>query len=161
MIWQTRSTSSDDTERLGTLLGSLLKGGEVIELRADLGGGKTTFVKGLAQGAGSKNNVTSPTFTLNRIYQAKNFAIHHYDFYRLNDAGILADQLAESTNDSKVVTVLEWADIVDEVLPDDRLSIEFQLAADDPHARQIKIAYSQNYAGLIKRLQSSWEETKP
>ncbi|MBX4191001.1 tRNA (adenosine(37)-N6)-threonylcarbamoyltransferase complex ATPase subunit type 1 TsaE, partial [Candidatus Saccharibacteria bacterium] len=85
MIWQTVSTSSAETESIGSLIGASLKGGEVIELRSDLGGGKTTFVRGLAAGAGSKANVTSPTFTLSRLYPAKNFSIHHFDFYRLND----------------------------------------------------------------------------
>src|SRR4051812_18557733 len=96
MIWQTSSTSFADTERLGELLGSRLDGSEVIELRSDLGGGKTTFVRGLIRGTGSKDHVVSPTFTLSRIYQTKDFQIHHFDFYRLNDPGILADQLAES-----------------------------------------------------------------
>src|SRR3954464_2609199 len=109
MIWQTRSTSSAETARLGALLGSRLVGGEVIELRSDLGGGKTTFVKGLAIGAGSSANAASPTFTLNRVYPAKKFSIYHYDFYRLANAGILADQLAETVNDSQAVVVVEWA----------------------------------------------------
>src|SRR3989344_4647612 len=96
MIWQTVSTGSDDTERLGRLLGKLLKKPEVIELRADLGGGKTTFVRGLVKGFGSQDVVTSPTFTLNKVYQGRDGQqIHHFDFYRLSEPGIVADQLAE------------------------------------------------------------------
>src|SRR5690348_16076202 len=124
MIWQTSSISSDDTERLGELLGSRLRGGEVIELRSDLGGGKTTFVRGLVRGAGSRDRVSSPTFTLSRIYNAKKFEIHHFDFYRLSDPGILADQLAEAVQGDNVV-IIEWAGIVKNVLPEDRVSIEF------------------------------------
>jgi tRNA threonylcarbamoyladenosine biosynthesis protein TsaE len=161
MIWQTVSTSSAETERLGRLLGKNLKGGEVIELRSDLGGGKTTFVRGLAAGAGSDSMATSPTFTLSRIYRAKNFEIHHFDFYRLNDPGILADQLAESINDDKVVAVVEWADIVKNVLPEGHLSIEFKPTVSDPDERQITFSYPEKYRALVGEIQTDWEEVEP
>jgi tRNA threonylcarbamoyladenosine biosynthesis protein TsaE len=152
MIWQILSTSSAETERLGGLLGSGLKGGEVVELRSDLGGGKTTFVRGLVGGSGSKDNVTSPTFTLSRIYNAKNFTIHHFDFYRLNDSGILADQLSESFNDRKAVVVIEWANIVKDILPEQRLSIEF---------KPTMIAYTPKYRELITAVQTDWTQVEP
>lgn len=143
------------------MLGSQLKGGEVIELRSDLGGGKTTFVRGLVRGAGSPDQVASPTFTLNRIYHAKKLSIYHYDFYRLNDPGILADQLGESINDNKIVTVVEWADIVRNVLPNQRLTIEFQLTAASPDERQITISYPESERGKIVYAESNFDEEKP
>ena len=161
MIWQTSSTSSADTERLGELLGSQLSGGEVIELRADLGGGKTTFVIGLARGAGSTDRVSSPTFTLSRIYKAKDFEIHHFDFYRLNDPGILRDQLAESLRSEQVVSIIEWADIVKDVLPSDRLSIEFKPTANSSEERQITISYPLSMQNVITRLETDWDEARP
>jgi tRNA threonylcarbamoyladenosine biosynthesis protein TsaE len=161
MIWQTSSTSSADTEKLGELLGRKLLGGEVIELRSDLGGGKTTFMRGLARGAGSKDTVTSPTFTLSRIYQAGDLQIHHFDFYRLDDAGILADQLAESVNNNKTVVAVEWADIVEDVLPAQRLSIEFKPTANDPDERQITIKYPPSERQLITELETQWVESRP
>jgi tRNA threonylcarbamoyladenosine biosynthesis protein TsaE len=161
MIWQTVSTSSAETERLGRLLGQNLKGGEVIELRADLGGGKTTFVRGLAAGAGSKSTVTSPTFTLSKVYPAKNFDIHHFDFYRLDDPGILRDQLAESVNEKSTVTVIEWADIVKDVLPKDHISIEFKPRANDPDERQISITYYEKARPLIAKVGTEWDEIEP
>jgi len=161
MIWQTLSTSSAETERLGELLGKHLRGSEVIELRSDLGGGKTTFVRGLVRGVGSQANVTSPTFTLSRIYKAKNFEIHHFDFYRLNDAGILADQLAESINDNKTVVVVEWADIVKNVLPSNRVSVEFKPTANDPDERQITINYPPAAEPVIARVETQWQESEP
>jgi tRNA threonylcarbamoyladenosine biosynthesis protein TsaE len=160
MIWQILSTNSAETERLGRLLGRNLKGGEVIELRSDLGGGKTTFVRGLAAGAGSKINVTSPTFTLSRIYKAKKFDIHHFDFYRLDDPGILADQLAESVN-SQAVVVVEWADIVKDVLPDGYITIEFKPTANDPEERQISISYPETSREIIIAMEAEWPEVKP
>src|SRR5258708_8291303 len=108
-------TTSADAERRWQLLGQMLQAPQVLDLRADLGGGKTTFVRGLVRGLGSKDTVSSPTFTLNKIYKAKDMQIHHFDFYRLSDAGIVADQLAESLEDPSVITVVEWSDIVQEV----------------------------------------------
>jgi tRNA threonylcarbamoyladenosine biosynthesis protein TsaE len=160
MTWQTSSTSSDDTGRLGALLGSQLKGGEVIELRSDLGGGKTTFAQGLVKGAGSSDRVSSPTFTLSRIYKTKNFDIHHFDFYRLNDPGILADQLAEVLAGPNVV-VVEWADIVKDVLPDSKISIEFKPVASDVNHRQIIVFYPESQRALVTFLETNWPDTRP
>ena len=160
MIWQTSSTGSDDTERLGESLGRLLVGGEVIELRSDLGGGKTTFVRGLARGAGSKDNVTSPTFTLNRLYRSKDFNISHFDFYRLDEPGIMSEQLAESL-DSGDVVVVEWGEVVKHVLPDNRLAIEFLQTEASADERAIRFCYPINMSPLIMKLQTDWQESRP
>ena len=123
VTWQTSSTNSEQTEQLGERLGKSLKGGEVIELISDLGGGKTTFVRGLARGAGSKDKVASPTFTISKVYDCPDFQIHHFDFYRLHEAGIVADELAEVASDPKVVVVVEWSDVVQHMLPEQRLAV--------------------------------------
>jgi tRNA threonylcarbamoyladenosine biosynthesis protein TsaE len=161
MIWQTSSTSSAETETLGELLGKHLKGGEVIELRSDLGGGKTTFVRGLTRGVGYKGAITSPTFTLSRIYPAKKFNIHHLDFYRLKDPGVLANQLSESIEDEPAVVVIEWADIVKDVLPDDALSIEFVPVASNADERQITFHYPEKYRDAIAAVEFDKQETQP
>ena len=110
---------------LGEKLGRLLKGGEVIELVGDVGAGKTTFTKGLALGLEIDEDVQSPSFTISRVYDARDgLLLAHYDFYRLNDAGIMANELTETTQDPAAVTVIEWADIVEGVLPEHRLRIE-------------------------------------
>jgi len=142
------------------LLGSQLTGGEVIELRSDLGGGKTTFVRGLVRGTGSQDRVSSPTFTLSRIYKAGKFDIHHFDFYRLEAAGVLADQLAEAVSNQQVI-VVEWAKIVENVLPDDRLTIEFTATAAGPDDRQITFLYPENYREIIAKLEAGWPELRP
>ena len=95
----------------------------MIELVSDLGGGKTTFVRGLARGAKSTDKVASPTFTLSKVYQCKNFDIHHFDFYRLQEAGIMSDELAEVVGDPKAVVVIEWADVARDALTPERLTI--------------------------------------
>ena len=160
MIWQTNSTSSDDTERLGELLGSQLSGGEVIELRADLGGGKTTFVRGLVRGAGIASRVSSPTFTLSRLYESSKLQIHHFDFYRLNDPGLLSEQLAESINIPHNVVIVEWADIVDDVLPSKRITIEFKPQATSLDERQITINYPEESRDLVATLETQWQASK-
>jgi tRNA threonylcarbamoyladenosine biosynthesis protein TsaE len=104
----------------------LLRGGECIELIGDIGSGKTTLTKGIAVGLGIIETVQSPTFTINRVYDgASGIRLSHYDFYRLNDAGIMAEELAESLAEPRTSIVIEWGDIVSKVLPSDCLSIAF------------------------------------
>jgi tRNA threonylcarbamoyladenosine biosynthesis protein TsaE len=97
----------------------------VLELIGDVGAGKTTFTKGMAIGLGITEDVASPSFTISRVYDAGQKRLYHYDFYRLTDAGILRDELGEVMADPSAIVVIEWADIVEGVLPDDhaRLTI--------------------------------------
>lgn len=114
----------DETKSLGLAIGLSLKGGEVIEMVGDVGTGKTTLVKGIAVGLGIDEYIQSPSFTINRVYEGRDgIKLSHYDFYRLEDAGIMADELGEEITKTNTVTVIEWAGVVEGVLPDDRLSI--------------------------------------
>lgn len=81
-------------------------------------------MRGLARGAGSTDVVASPTFTISKVYQAPKFQIYHFDFYRLDDPGLMAAELEEALADPKIVTVIEWAEVVGHVLPVDRLRVE-------------------------------------
>ena len=118
------TTGVDQTFLLGEELGVLLRGGEVIELVGDIGAGKTALTKGIAKGLGVDDDVQSPTFTISRVYQARDqIRLAHYDFYRLQEAGIMNAELDQSVRDPETVTVVEWAEIVDGVLPDDRTRI--------------------------------------
>lgn len=135
-----------ETRQFAEKIGRLLRGGETIELVGDVGAGKTTFVKGLAQGLQIDEDVQSPSFTISRVYEARDgLQLAHYDFYRLNDAGIMANELAEAMQDPTTITVIEWADIVEGVLPGDRLTITFTSPSDtqrklELHGRQGLIA---------------------
>jgi tRNA threonylcarbamoyladenosine biosynthesis protein TsaE len=131
LIWQTKSMSSDATMQLAEQVGRRLRGGEVIELVSDLGGGKTTFVKGLAKGMGSNDLVSSPSFTINNIYSGTGIKLHHYDFYRLHEPGIMKQELAEALTDPNTVAVIEWAAIAQSVLPEERLTISFTPVDED------------------------------
>lgn len=139
------SASSVDTERIGEQLGSQLRGGEVIELISDLGGGKTTLVRGIAKGFGSTDKVASPTFTVNKEYRSGQKRIVHYDFYRLQDAGLLEFELAESLQDPDAVTIIEWADIVHDVLPKDRITIHITSTGDNARQLQLDIPHGRDY----------------
>lgn len=109
---------------LGARLGAALGGGETMELIGDVGAGKTTLVKGLVAGLKIEDEAQSPSFTISRVYDTPGgLRLAHYDFYRLQDPGILAAELAEVTADARTVTVIEWATIVEGVLPADRLSV--------------------------------------
>ena len=112
-------------QAFGKQLGAQVQGGDVLELIGDVGAGKTTLVKGVARGMGIDETVQSPSFTISRVYDesAAGLRLAHYDFYRLQDAGIMADELHETATSPTAVTIIEWADIVSGVLPEDRLTL--------------------------------------
>ncbi len=113
-------------------LGKLLKGGEVIELVSDLGGGKTAFVQGLAAAMGYVGEVTSPTFTISHIYHLPSeLELHHYDLYRLAAGGVVGEELGDDLADDKAITIIEWPGIVEFELPEDRLRIEFLVSGEN------------------------------
>jgi tRNA threonylcarbamoyladenosine biosynthesis protein TsaE len=144
-MWQIKSNSSEKTEQLGRDIGARLRGGEVIELASDLGGGKTTFVRGLAVGMGSNDAVSSPSFTISQIYQTDDLTLHHYDFYRLPDAGLMQQELAEVLDDPQAVVVVEWADVVENVLPVERVAVTIKALSDNDREFAIVLPKSLAY----------------
>lgn len=128
---------------IGERFGKRCRGGEVFVLASDLGGGKTTFTKGLAKGLGCEDNVGSPTFTVSRVYKCRDgLYLHHFDFYRLQESGVVGHELAEVVGDPNIITVIEWGDIVDDALPEDRVTITIERVAADEHARCLNISSS-------------------
>lgn len=144
------TTKVDQVLEIAALIGGRLKGGEVIELVSDVGGGKTTFTKGLVAGARSKDHVSSPTFTISNIYKCPHFAINHFDFYRLGEAGLMRHELEDVMQDPKTVIVVEWSDVVRHVLPDDRLTIQFTTT--DETGRMLQIEFPESLAYLVDAL---------
>lgn len=127
-----------------------MRGGEVIELVSDLGGGKTAFVRGLARGMGSQDAVRSPSFTLSNQYRADNLTLYHFDFYRLDEPGIMKDELAEVLADPQAVIAVEWSDIVEDVLPSKRrLTVRIKALA--ANRRELTFNYPAGLAYLIPR----------
>ena len=103
----------------------------VIELVGDVGAGKTTFTKGLARGLEITEEITSPTFTISKVYEnSRGQKLVHYDFYRLENPGIMVEDLFENLQDPHTVTVIEWADTVSEILPANHLRLEILINDD-------------------------------
>jgi tRNA threonylcarbamoyladenosine biosynthesis protein TsaE len=148
--WQIVSTSSERTEALAAKLAQNFKGGEVIELASDLGGGKTTFARGLVRGLGSSDIVSSPTFKICNIYHAPQFTVNHFDFYRLPEAGLIANELADVLDDPHSITIVEWAGLVHHALPTERLSITIEHQSE--HTRQLTFRYSPKLQYLMESL---------
>ena len=99
----------------------------VIELIGDVGTGKTTFVRGLAKGLGIKEPITSPSFTISKSYalpQGGNLI--HYDFYRLSDPGLMADDLAENLINPANIVVIEWGESISNLLPPNHIKIHIK-----------------------------------
>lgn len=141
--------SVEETIKLGLDIGSKLHGGEVFELVSDLGGGKTTLVRGIVEGFGSSDPVSSPSFTISYVYSrpdGKQF--HHFDFYRLDDAGIVGNELSEVEQDSDTVVVVEWGDIVHDLLPKKRIIAKISLI--DDVGRKISFEYPSVYSYLFE-----------
>ena len=167
MIFQAES----DLKNFAESLGKSLSLPAVFELIGDVGAGKTTFTKALARGLGVKEPVTSPTFTISNRYsfRVNEARMHpkdspkeqlpktnrgttpvvaelvHYDFYRLDDPGIMASELAETLRDQNTVVVVEWGDSVSNLLPADRFVLKFKILPDG--SRDLDIKYPTKYKG--------------
>lgn len=137
-----QTNSPQETAQLGEKLAGFLRGGEVLELVSDLGGGKTTFSQGIVKGLGSSDAVTSPTFTISNVYHGSTLDIHHYDFYRLGELGLMSEELQETLQDLKIVSIVEWAGEAHDILPPERLiRIEIRPTADNEQQREIIIEH--------------------
>lgn len=108
----------------------------VIELIGDVGVGKTTLTRGIAKGLGVKEAITSPSFTISKRYAFGDKNLAHYDFYRLPDAGIMSEELAESISDPNVIVIIEWGASVSDILPKDH--IIYRISINDDGSRTVE-----------------------
>lgn len=142
--------SDASMRQFGEQLGKLLHGGELIELAGDVGAGKTTLVKGLARGLAVDDTVQSPTFTISRVYEARDsLELAHYDFYRLGEPGIMAIEIEEAIRDPRSIVVIEWGGIVEGVLPEDRLAIVLETTSENERMLTLK-AHGANSKRLME-----------
>ncbi len=117
--------SLEKTKNFGEKLGRILKSGDIVCLIGDLGTGKTTLTKSIAKGLEVEDYVTSPTFTLINEYKGR-VPLYHFDVYRLGDIDEFYDLGYEEYIYSSGVTVIEWADKVLELFPENRINIEIK-----------------------------------
>ncbi|MED3662566.1 tRNA (adenosine(37)-N6)-threonylcarbamoyltransferase complex ATPase subunit type 1 TsaE [Ureibacillus sp. FSL K6-8385] len=115
--------SLEETNQLAIRLANLLEPGDNITFEGDLGAGKTTFIKALAKGLGISRTVNSPTFTIMKQYEGR-LPLNHLDVYRLENSD--EDLGWEEIFYGDAVTVVEWAHLIEDHLPDERLEIEIQ-----------------------------------
>ncbi len=141
------SESVFKTEKIASAIGHNLRGGEVIILKGDLGSGKTAFVRGLVRGSGSLDFVSSPSFVIRNDYQTARNIIAHFDFYRLDDPGILSSSLQELLGDNHYIIVIEWGDIVSDLLPRKTMIIEFSSLSSNK--RKLDLTYDKALSYLV------------
>lgn len=150
MDYEVTSLTVEQTRELGKRLGECLRGGDVVALMGDLGAGKTAFAQGIGEGLGVAGSMTSPTFTLIHEYKGyvddSQIRLIHMDLYRLRhpeEAEIIG---IEDAFVDDAVCLIEWPEIAEDYLPDDRLSVEIQGSGDMP--REI----------IFRALDSSWKQ---
>lgn len=109
--------SAGETFALGQKIGRTAKAGEVYTLIGDLGVGKTVFTQGVADGLGIKEQVNSPTFTIMQVYEEGRIPFYHFDVYRIGDVEEMAEIGYEDYFYGDGVCMIEWADLVEDILP--------------------------------------------
>ena len=144
--------NSQETQAIAQELASRLEPGDIILLTGDLGAGKTTFTKGLAQGLGIHANIKSPTFTLIREYHQGRLPLYHMDVYRLEEVG--GDELGlEEYFNGDGVSVVEWAKFVADEIPTDNLEIIFEKDTQNPDYRKLTlVGHGQRAKALVDQM---------
>lgn len=120
------SKSPEDTFQIGMRLGQLAKAGEVYTLTGDLGVGKTVFTQGFAKGLGIEEPVNSPTFTILQIYEGGRLPLYHFDVYRIGSVEEMDETGFEEYLMGEGVSLIEWADLIREILPGERTRIRIE-----------------------------------
>lgn len=116
----------DESELFGEQIGAALEPGSVVALMGELGAGKTLLTKGIARGLGVRDLVHSPSFTLLHEHVGR-LPVYHLDLYRLNTPQELDDLGCESYFEGEGVSIIEWAEKAEKVLPPDRLEVRITM----------------------------------
>lgn len=147
-MYERITKSEEETQQLAYHLAKLLLPGNVITLEGDLGAGKTAFTKGLAKGLGIKDTVSSPTFTIVKEYEGR-LPLYHLDVYRLEnldeDIGFVEYFYGDG------VSVVEWAQFIEDYLPEERLAIKIQYVENESRKLTFKPIGTQ-YENILKKL---------
>jgi len=150
------SRSPEQTRRVGSRLGGVLQAGDVICLQGDLGAGKTTFVQGIAQGWGSLDAVSSPTFILVNMYRGDDQSrggmtpplLFHMDAYRL-ESTLEAEQLDLDSMLAQGALLIEWPERMNGLIPNERLWINLEHIDEEEREMKFK-ATGKRYDELLE-----------
>lgn len=149
-----RSFSEQDTFAVAGKLAELLRSGDVLALRGQLGAGKTIFSKGLAKAIGVTSDVTSPTFTFVAEYTGAKFELYHFDLYRIDMPEQLEDIGFDGYVFGKGISLIEWPEKAGRYLPQDRLDITIERISGDTQGRQISmLGETQRYKSLLEEFE--------
>ena len=133
--------SVEETQEFASEFSKTIERGSIISLNGNLGAGKTTFAQGFARGMGVKQHVGSPTFKLVSEYYGENMKLFHVDCYRLSGIEDFLNMGGENLLlPGNGVCLLEWASIIEGVLPDNTITIDFTRFKDNSNKRMIKIS---------------------
>lgn len=136
-----KSSSADETERLGAELASRLSGGDVVLVSGELGAGKTTFVRGACRGLGVEGPVVSPTFTIGRRYEgAGHVAVSHLDLYRVSDLSAEDPALLDDYLTPDAVSFIEWPGVAADVMPQPAARVTIRHAGGESREIEIDLA---------------------
>lgn len=147
-----RVTDSEDTIKLGEIIGKTLTPGSIIALRGDLGAGKTVLVKGIARGLGIEDEPVSPTFVIMNAYEGA-IPLYHFDLYRISGADELMGIGADEFLFGEGVSAVEWAERVGEILPEYTIYIDLKIAEPDngsENTREIKIEGNKEWVSSFR-----------
>ncbi len=139
MILQFITENEIETIKLGKRTAGFLKPGGIIALTGDLGTGKTSFVKGIAEGLLISKQVTSPTFTLVKSYEGCDIILHHFDVYRVHEEDDLFEIGFEEYLYKGDICVIEWADLIRNMLPPETIWIYLERTGHGTDERRIRI----------------------
>jgi len=143
------SRSPEQTRRVGSRLGGVLQAGDVICLQGDLGAGKTTFVQGIAQGWGSVDSVSSPTFILVNMYRrADQSQLFHMDAYRLESTSE-AEELDLDSMLTQGALLIEWPERMNGLIPNERLWVNLEHIEEEEREVKFK-ATGKRYDELLE-----------
>ena len=146
------SYNLDDTQKLGAVLEQSIPDGAVVSLVGSLGTGKTTLVRAIASAGGENpQDVSSPTFVLIQEYTAGRRPIYHFDAYRIADDDEFLELGPEEYFDSNGVTFVEWADRVENCLPESFIQIVVEHTGDNSRRYKISVSGDQ-FQNFLKNL---------
>ena len=146
--WKAYTDSIEETHALGRRIGESVSENMVILLSGDLGAGKTTLTQGIAKGLGVKRTVTSPTFTILKIYRGR-MPLYHIDADRLE--GVSQDLGFEELLEDEGLTVIEWSQFIPELIPEEYLSVSIHLL-DEDQREFICEAHGSEYEALLEEI---------
>ena len=126
MTQSMESNSEKETWEIGNRIAQQCEAGTIVLLHGDLGVGKTVFTKGFAAGLGVEEPVNSPTFTIIQIYESGRLPLYHFDVYRIADVEEMDEIGYEDYFFGDGVCLIEWADLIQEILPRDVIAIEIE-----------------------------------